>query len=317
MAAREPAEKRRRVDRRARPPCRSRRCEAPPRRPLAAEAGHAKAETRRPLLPRRRRGTTAAQIDEWVVIRVRMPKQAIDSTTNAPITYHKPHGEAASSTKGLRSRANNPLISQDHRRPVEPCREHIHYTNVASASHPSGTRNAYIKDRPRAKPIFSGVFTMPVRQAQAVWEGTVKEGKGTITLERSKLQAPYGFVSRFEEQRLATNPEELIARGACRLFLHGAARRPAPCCRQRPARRAAQHQPGLSRPASAETPRHVQGGERQGGRRRRRGRRAIMQSHGNDFPNRGRTSGHFHSVRCVSIFGPKARPFAQPRAQAE
>lgn len=49
------------------------------------------------------------------------------------------------------------------------------------------------------------------KKATAVWEGSVKEGGGTISTETGVLnKAPYGFKSRFEDGK-GTNPEELIA----------------------------------------------------------------------------------------------------------
>ena len=49
------------------------------------------------------------------------------------------------------------------------------------------------------------------RTATAVWNGSLKEGKGTITTQSGVLSdAPYSFVTRFENGK-GTNPEELIA----------------------------------------------------------------------------------------------------------
>ena len=49
------------------------------------------------------------------------------------------------------------------------------------------------------------------RSATAVWKGSLKEGKGTLTTASGTLSTtPYSFVSRFE-QGAGTNPEELIA----------------------------------------------------------------------------------------------------------
>ncbi|HEY0656236.1 MAG TPA: OsmC family peroxiredoxin [Chryseosolibacter sp.] len=49
------------------------------------------------------------------------------------------------------------------------------------------------------------------RSAKAVWNGTIKEGKGNLTTQSQTLnQSPYSFVSRFENQA-GTNPEELMA----------------------------------------------------------------------------------------------------------
>ena len=49
------------------------------------------------------------------------------------------------------------------------------------------------------------------RTAQAVWQGTLKEGKGTLTTESGALKTVnYAFTNRFENTP-GTNPEELIA----------------------------------------------------------------------------------------------------------
>lgn len=51
---------------------------------------------------------------------------------------------------------------------------------------------------------------MPIRSSNAVWEGTLKQGKGRMTVGDGVYEGPYSFVSRFENGR-GTNPEELIA----------------------------------------------------------------------------------------------------------
>lgn len=49
------------------------------------------------------------------------------------------------------------------------------------------------------------------RNATAVWLGTGKEGKGTLTTQSKVLSnTQYSFTSRFE-QGIGTNPEELVA----------------------------------------------------------------------------------------------------------
>lgn len=49
------------------------------------------------------------------------------------------------------------------------------------------------------------------RTGSAVWQGGLKEGKGTLSTESGVLSnAAYGFRTRFENER-GTNPEELIA----------------------------------------------------------------------------------------------------------
>ncbi len=49
------------------------------------------------------------------------------------------------------------------------------------------------------------------RKASAVWQGGIKDGKGTISTESKALAAtPYSFSARFEGAP-GTNPEELLA----------------------------------------------------------------------------------------------------------
>jgi osmotically inducible protein OsmC len=51
---------------------------------------------------------------------------------------------------------------------------------------------------------------MPVRSADARWEGSLQAGKGSMRLAGGAYEGPYSFSSRFEEGS-GTNPEELIA----------------------------------------------------------------------------------------------------------
>ena len=50
---------------------------------------------------------------------------------------------------------------------------------------------------------------MPARLGTAVWEGTLKGGKGSMKLGSGAYEGPFSFKSRFEEGT-GTNPEELI-----------------------------------------------------------------------------------------------------------
>jgi osmotically inducible protein OsmC len=50
---------------------------------------------------------------------------------------------------------------------------------------------------------------MPVRSADAVWNGTLRDGRGTMKLASGAYEGQYSFASRFEEGT-GTNPEELI-----------------------------------------------------------------------------------------------------------
>ena len=59
---------------------------------------------------------------------------------------------------------------------------------------------------------------MIIKSAKVHWEGQGKKGQGQISTETDALKAyPYGFGSRFEDDRRGTNPEELLgaAHAAC------------------------------------------------------------------------------------------------------
>jgi osmotically inducible protein OsmC len=51
---------------------------------------------------------------------------------------------------------------------------------------------------------------MPERKAKGHWEGTLKEGRGTLGFGSGAFEGPFSYKSRFEEGT-GTNPEELIA----------------------------------------------------------------------------------------------------------
>lgn len=51
---------------------------------------------------------------------------------------------------------------------------------------------------------------MTVNTASARYEGLGKEGKGHVATKSGALDAPYGFMTRFEDAP-GTNPEEMIA----------------------------------------------------------------------------------------------------------
>jgi osmotically inducible protein OsmC len=50
---------------------------------------------------------------------------------------------------------------------------------------------------------------MPVRNAEAEWQGALQDGKGTMRLGGGAFEGPYSWGSRFEDAP-GTNPEELI-----------------------------------------------------------------------------------------------------------
>lgn len=56
------------------------------------------------------------------------------------------------------------------------------------------------------------------KTANVHWEGAGKQGQGQISTETEALRNhPYGFASRFEDDRRGTNPEEILgaAHAAC------------------------------------------------------------------------------------------------------
>jgi lipoyl-dependent peroxiredoxin len=51
---------------------------------------------------------------------------------------------------------------------------------------------------------------MPERTSEAVWDGDLESGRGTMKIGSGAWEGPYSFKSRFENGT-GTNPEELIA----------------------------------------------------------------------------------------------------------
>lgn len=58
---------------------------------------------------------------------------------------------------------------------------------------------------------------MPTRHSSAVWEGTLREGKGTYSGESGALGGNYSFGTRFGEDK-GSNPEELLAAASAACF---------------------------------------------------------------------------------------------------
>jgi osmotically inducible protein OsmC len=50
---------------------------------------------------------------------------------------------------------------------------------------------------------------MPIRNAEAVWDGSLKEGNGKMKLGSGAFEGAYTWSSRFENAK-GTNPEELL-----------------------------------------------------------------------------------------------------------
>jgi osmotically inducible protein OsmC len=50
---------------------------------------------------------------------------------------------------------------------------------------------------------------MTIRKADAVWQGSLREGSGELALESGAFRGPYTFKARFEQGK-ETNPEELL-----------------------------------------------------------------------------------------------------------
>lgn len=58
---------------------------------------------------------------------------------------------------------------------------------------------------------------MAIRQSHAQWNGTLKEGSGTMKLGSGAFEGAYSFGSRFEDAK-GTNPEELIGAASAGCF---------------------------------------------------------------------------------------------------
>jgi osmotically inducible protein OsmC len=52
---------------------------------------------------------------------------------------------------------------------------------------------------------------MAARTANAIWEGSINEGRGQMSLGSGAFEGAYSFQSRFGDEDAGTNPEELIA----------------------------------------------------------------------------------------------------------
>ncbi len=52
---------------------------------------------------------------------------------------------------------------------------------------------------------------MAARTANALWEGTIQDGQGRMSLGSGVFEGAYSFQSRFGDEDAGTNPEELIA----------------------------------------------------------------------------------------------------------
>src|SRR6185436_6753611 len=57
--------------------------------------------------------------------------------------------------------------------------------------------------------LFSTEVEMAIRNASAVWNGTLKEGNGSMKLGSGAFEGAFTFASRFEEGP-GINPEELV-----------------------------------------------------------------------------------------------------------
>jgi lipoyl-dependent peroxiredoxin len=51
---------------------------------------------------------------------------------------------------------------------------------------------------------------MPTRTADAQWQGDLRQGKGTMRVGSGAFEVSYSFASRFGDETIGTNPEELI-----------------------------------------------------------------------------------------------------------
>lgn len=51
---------------------------------------------------------------------------------------------------------------------------------------------------------------MAISHSEATWNGTLKEGSGTMKVASGYFEGPYTYATRFEGDAKGTNPEELI-----------------------------------------------------------------------------------------------------------
>jgi lipoyl-dependent peroxiredoxin len=65
------------------------------------------------------------------------------------------------------------------------------------------------KSTKKNRKYYPEEVTMAVRTAQAVWEGNLREGKGTMKFGGGAFEGAYSHGSRFGEEP-GTNPEELL-----------------------------------------------------------------------------------------------------------
>ena len=52
---------------------------------------------------------------------------------------------------------------------------------------------------------------MAARTANALWEGSLQDGRGQMSLGSGAFEGAYSFKSRFGDEDTGTNPEELVA----------------------------------------------------------------------------------------------------------
>jgi osmotically inducible protein OsmC len=59
------------------------------------------------------------------------------------------------------------------------------------------------------------------RHATAIWQGTLKEGSGSMSVESGAFDVPFSFTTRFGDGVVGTNPEELIGAANAGCFTMG------------------------------------------------------------------------------------------------
>ena len=59
---------------------------------------------------------------------------------------------------------------------------------------------------------------MATRNGSAEWNGSLQDGKGTVTIGNGVFEGTYSAGTRFEEGEQGTNPEELIAAAEAACF---------------------------------------------------------------------------------------------------
>src|SRR5439155_83882 len=110
------------------------------------------------------------------------------------------------------ARGSRPIVSAS--RAASPTRSLLG-TNVSASARRIASTGRSVAPGARLRQISGAPqrgddTTMPTSKAMAVWEGRLRDGKGTFKAGSAAFGGAYSFATRFEG-KAGTNPEELIA----------------------------------------------------------------------------------------------------------